>query len=294
MDSPNRRSSPPPRHHIRPSVWAKLIGGDRGDGMDQDSRRHLLADDEEQALVAAAVDVLHSDGDGDDEESQTDERQGRRAYHDSRSVYDRQVLINYEQHRSKSRRPGMGVDTDGTVEAATASGPGARSNVHGTVTRRSDTATSTDVQLLFLPSLIRSSWHHRLLYRIDATGLTRKWEIFDALLNLCFCSVYVWNTLDTGSGLGYTQRIADLTIAIVLLVQYMPLLVLGAVPAWRSTFALLTVLATIPVFVAFVEAERDETVRLGYMSGGGWVYAYPFRFVRFHMALMACLVGKRW
>lgn len=142
-----------------------------------------------------------------------------------------------------------------------------------------------------LPATHCSSWRHKLAFNIDASGTGRRWEIFDTALNLAFCALYIYNTTFTERGLPRASRLADLVLAIVILAQYLPKIYIS-VDLRRclySPLTLLTIISCIPVFIAY----SDESLRITYMSAGNNAYVYPFRFVRLHLAVMACLIPSK-
>ena len=138
--------------------------------------------------------------------------------------------------------------------------------------------------------MIESSWRHRFGFYIDATGLGRKWELLDAILNVLFCILYIVNTLFPKDGMPFAYQLADFVLAMLLLVQYLPraYLAVDFVRMLLTPLTLLTLISTIPVFLAFL--DTSPSVEHSYMSAGNYVFVYPFRFLRLHQAIMLCLV----
>ncbi|KAG2183105.1 hypothetical protein INT44_006086 [Umbelopsis vinacea] len=93
-------------------------------------------------------------------------------------------------------------------------------------------------------------------------------------------------------------KIFELAIAIGILAQYLPRVVIAPQPHKEmvSPYSILTFIATIPVMIAFVlstyewKSSIDEDIVHTYMSAGPLVFLYPLRFVRLHMSVGRCLL----
>jgi hypothetical protein len=148
--------------------------------------------------------------------------------------------------------------------------------------------TNHVIDELFHPDIAHSTWRHTLAFHLDTTGVTRGWELLDAVINLAFCALYIANTTFTKRGLPPDHRLADHVLAAALMGQY-TLRILIAVDWNRLLVApqsLLTWIACVPVFVTYWDPSLAGT----YMSAGLFVFLYPFRFMRLHLSILACLV----
>ena len=147
--------------------------------------------------------------------------------------------------------------------------------------------------VLFQPNLIASSWRDQFAFYMDFSGLSRKWELFDATVNLAFCILYMWNTSYPRLGMPSSNRWADFVLALILFLQFLPRLycAVGFLRSLFSFMTILTLLSCLPVFLAFL--WNDQEVKDSYMSAGAFVYVYPFRFLRLHQSIMACLVPTK-
>jgi hypothetical protein len=149
-------------------------------------------------------------------------------------------------------------------------------------------ATNHVIDELFHPDIALHTWRHTLAFYIDTSGASRAWELVDALVNLAFCTLYIVNTTYTKQGLPDAHRYADCVLAAVLLAQFIPKMII--VVDWyrmlMSPLSVLTWIATVPVFLTY----SDQTLRETYMSAGLFAFLYPFRFMRLHLAILACLV----
>lgn len=93
-------------------------------------------------------------------------------------------------------------------------------------------------------------------------------------------------------------KIFELVIAVSILVQYLPRVVIAPQPHKElvAPYTVLTFIATVPVMIAFVlstfewKSSIDEDIVHTYMSAGPLVFLYPLRFVRLHMSVGRCLV----
>ncbi|KAL1920771.1 uncharacterized protein VTP21DRAFT_11406 [Calcarisporiella thermophila] len=148
-----------------------------------------------------------------------------------------------------------------------------------------------------------ASRRQRWAFWVDTSKGGRIWELLDALLNLLFVITYIYNTRYVRTDgkpqpLPLPNKIVEVTLATMLLLQYLPRIYIAPDPLYTlfSYFSLITLLSTVPVMVAFVLSTffrdmwlLDELLEHTYMSAGYIVYIYPFRFMRLHSSFRNCL-----
>lgn len=149
----------------------------------------------------------------------------------------------------------------------------------------------------------RITWREKVAFWKDTSKGGRNWELFDAFLSLLFVIIYIWNTQYVRKEpkvqpLPKAAKIAELSIAIAILAQYLPRIVIAPQPHKElvAPYTILTFIATVPVMIAFTlstfewQNSIDEDIVHTYMSAGPLVFLYPLRFVRLHMSVGHCLL----
>ncbi|KAI8584387.1 hypothetical protein K450DRAFT_219626 [Umbelopsis ramanniana AG] len=149
----------------------------------------------------------------------------------------------------------------------------------------------------------RVTWREKVAFWMDTSKGGRNWELLDAFLSLLFVIIYIWNTQYVKKEpkvqpLPKPAKIFELAIAVGILAQYLPRVVIAPQPHKEmvSPYSILTFIATVPVMIAFVlstyewKSSIDEDIVHTYMSAGPLVFLYPLRFVRLHMSVGRCLL----
>lgn len=218
----------------------------------------------------------------------------------------RDTLTDFEEYRQSSSQPPSQQDFDllyrekskrrfsrllSTFWRSSANHAASQRDSGGSPTESGDTLLDDDkVVVDFLPANIhKSSWRNKIAFYLDSSSAGRSWELFDALVNFCFCALYIWNTTFVDQGLPIFNRFADFILALILLGQYIPKLFIAVDLKLTilSPMTSLTLISSIPVFFAFNDYSLNET----YLSAGGFAFVYPFRFLRLHFSFMAIMVS---
>lgn len=123
-----------------------------------------------------------------------------------------------------------------------------------------------------------------LILILFSTLIGRIWEVYDALLNIIFCGLYIWNTtlIQRDGSFRYPYNDGEAVLGAMLLLQYLPRLVI-----WYnviSPMSLLTMISTLPPLITLFHHEWVE---------GPLLYIYPVRFMRMHLAVMQILVPSK-
>ncbi|KAI8926389.1 hypothetical protein BC831DRAFT_504492 [Entophlyctis helioformis] len=141
------------------------------------------------------------------------------------------------------------------------------------------------------------SWREQLAYQLDSSPYGRWWDIADAAINTVFVATYIVMTTYSH---GKRQQDPppqpppqfledfDCAVAVALLLQWVPRLYISVEPLanLRSMFAIFSLVTTIPVIWSFIMADYFQH---SFLEGGVFVFVYPLRFWRLHMAIGNCL-----
>ncbi|KAJ2611034.1 hypothetical protein H4S08_003351 [Coemansia sp. RSA 1365] len=136
---------------------------------------------------------------------------------------------------------------------------------------------------------IVNGWRQRLLFFIDTSIWGRLWDVFDFLLNLSICIIYIINTTFVDAKhdparISTAARLIEFLIAVVFLFQYIiRYVVINA--NHRSLEHAVVLFAFVAPIAAFFISARHESIRNSYMSAGVMAIFYPTRFLRLHYAV---------
>jgi hypothetical protein len=140
------------------------------------------------------------------------------------------------------------------------------------------------------------------VYWIDSSPLSKYWDLLDVILNLAFCSSYIWLTIQS-IGPAQTEHAPpppsqiwqdiDLCISILLFIQYVPRIYLSMniFVELQSVFCTSTILSTLSVVWVYFDIDL---VKGTFLEGGNIVFLFPLRFIRLHGSISRCFpVGKK-
>ncbi|KAJ3091971.1 hypothetical protein HK102_012003 [Quaeritorhiza haematococci] len=136
-----------------------------------------------------------------------------------------------------------------------------------------------------LVGLPRPSWRQVLAVHLAESKYTSSWTLFDTILSILFCLVFIWNTKYVmRDGFPLTAGLGEMLVACILLIEYIPKYILTEYSPpltniFTSPMLWLTIVTTIPPMHA---------VRYSYVERAPLIYLVPLRFLRAHMAILRC------
>ncbi|CAJ0842009.1 9829_t:CDS:10 [Entrophospora sp. SA101] len=121
----------------------------------------------------------------------------------------------------------------------------------------------------------KPSLKKRIKFDLDTSKKGRFWELFDVIMSMTFVFLYIWNTqyvkIDQDP-IPYPRiyQNADLIIACIILVQYIPHIWLADEPlqSFISVYSVLTWLSVFPVIAASIITIFDDEIDNTYMGAG--------------------------
>ncbi|CAG8453233.1 802_t:CDS:10 [Diversispora eburnea] len=146
-------------------------------------------------------------------------------------------------------------------------------------------------------AVLKPSIKQRIAFKCDTGKRGRIWELFDAILSVTFFMLYIWNTgyvLPDYSPQPFPHSLqtADFVLACLILIQFLPRVWLAKVP-YRyagNYFSILTWISVFPVICAYIQTIYDERMDNTYMGVNNYVFIYPIRFVRAHVAVQVLFI----
>ncbi|RHZ54193.1 hypothetical protein Glove_429g18 [Diversispora epigaea] len=146
-------------------------------------------------------------------------------------------------------------------------------------------------------AVIKPSLKQRIAFECDTGRRGRVWELFDATLSVMFFILYIWNTQyvqpdHSPTPFPHSLQTADFVLACLIFVQYLPRVWLSKMPFRYagSYFSIVTWISVFPVFCAYIQTIYDERMDNTYMGVDNYVFIYPLRFVRAHVAVQVLFI----